>query len=580
MLKQFNMQLAEYTKVINELKDLAEHIKNDELTNQINQQAEKIKNIEFHVAVIGQFKRGKSTLINYFLGKGLLPTGVIPITSIVTYIRFGETPKAIISFKNHKTQDISFEKITQYISEQNNPKNMKNVEKIDIYYPAEILRNGLVLIDTPGIGSIHRHNTEEVYRYLPQADAAIFLISSDAPISELELKFLSEIKEYFQKMFFVQNKIDYLSEDERRESLLFSTSVISKYLEKEITIYPVSARLALKAKETNDINLLKKSHINIFEEELEKFLLREKGVYLLESYKNKICILMKDVENQIDFQINILNSPIVKLERQLDEFKNKASEVTRLRKEALALVETDLKELIDQLERELIDFRGENVKLIKESLANLYKQNRKMKFKELNALLNDKLEELIENAFSKWGREQKFKLKEDYKSIIKKFTDKLNQAIDFINNVTYEIFGVKSTETLDETEFVDKDTFYFKFGSSSPAFLAPDIKDFLFLLPQKIRDKIMLSDLMKRVEDELEKNSNNLRWDYSCKLRDSKFVFESIYQEHIDKIIKNIEDVLVKTLELRNTEKNKVKHKINDFEQLKSKLYAIKRRFI
>lgn len=152
----------------------------------------------------------------------------------------------------------------------------------------------------------------------------------------------------------------------------------------------------------------------------------------------------------------------------------------------------------------------------------------------------------------------------------------INEPIDFINNVTFEIFGVKSTETLDETEFVDKDTFYFKFGSSSPAFLAPDIKDFLFLLPQKIRDKIMLSDLMKRVEEELEKNSNNLRWDYSCKLRDSKFVFESIYQEHIDKIIKNIEDVLVKTLGLRNKEKNKVEEQLNSLQKLKTKLYLIK----
>ena len=102
-----------------------------------------------------------------FHEKNILPTGVVPITSIVTYIRFGKVPKSVISFKDYTTQYVSLEIIDQYISEQNNPQNKKNVDKIDIYYPSDILRNGIVLIDTPGIGSIYSHNTEEVYRYLP-----------------------------------------------------------------------------------------------------------------------------------------------------------------------------------------------------------------------------------------------------------------------------------------------------------------------------------------------------------------------------------------------------------------------------
>lgn len=579
MLKQFNMQLDEYTTSITELKDLVEHIKNDELTNLINQQAQKIKNTEFHVVVIGQFKRGKSTLINYFLGKDILPTGVVPITSIVTYIRFGKVPKSVISFKDYTTQDVSLEIIDQYISEQNNPQNKKNVDKIDIYYPSDILRNGIVLIDTPGIGSIYSHNTEEVYRYLPQADAAIFLISSDAPISELELEFLSEIKGYFQKMFFLQNKIDYLSETERKESLLFSTNAITKSLGKEISLYPVSARLALEARKANDINLIKSSGIDKFQEELERFLLKEKGDYLLKSYKQKINTLINDIENQINFQINILNSPIEALERQLNEFKNKAVEVTSLKKEALAFVEMDLKELIELVEKELTDFRAKNAKLIKESLINLYQQNKEMKFKELNAFLNTNLEEFIKDAYSKWDEEQRVRLREDYESIIKKFTNKLNQAITFINDITYDIFRIKNTHTLSEvTEFVDKDTFFFKFRSSSPAFLTPDLKDFLFLLPQRIRDKIMLSDLMKRVDEELEKNANNLRWDYSRKLNDSKYIFESVYQEKINNVVENIERIVIKTLELRSNKKNKIEEEVNHFEQLKSKLYKIKNR--
>jgi GTP-binding protein EngB required for normal cell division len=570
------MLLDKYIIAIQALKDIAEHIENEELLSLIKQQAEKIGNTEFHIVIIGQFKRGKSTLINYFLGDDILPTGVIPITSIITHIRYSNKPRTVVTFKNSKTLEVNLGKIDQYISEQHNPQNVKQVEKIDIYYPAVILKNGLVLIDTPGIGSIHRHNTKEAYRYLPQADAAIFLISSDAPISELELDFLSEIKRYFQKVFFVQNKIDYLSEDEKKESLLFSANAISKHLGKEINIYPVSARLALEGKKEKNTTAFKNSSMALFEDVLEKFLLKEKGDYLLKSYEEKLDYIIQATKEQIDFQISILNSPIEVLEQQLEEFKSKAAEVARLKKEALVLVEMDLKAVIDLVENDIVGFRTRNGKIVKEGLTNLYYQNQNMKFKELSSFLNAKLELFIEDAYSEWDREQKIKLKEDYGIIIKNFTNRLNEAIDFINGVTYEVFRLKIAQPLDEMAFVDKDRFFFKFGSSSPAFLLPKIKDFLFLLPKKIRDKIMLSDLIDRVDEELEKNGNNLKWDYSCKLKDSKFIFERVYQEKVDQIIENVEEILKKTLELRNKERASVEARVSLFKQLDSRLHEIK----
>ncbi|MDF2547460.1 MAG: hypothetical protein K0R93_2358 [Anaerosolibacter sp.] len=576
MLTQLNMLLDKYIIAIQALKDIAEHIENEELLSLIKQQAEKIGNTEFHIVIIGQFKRGKSTLINYFLGDDILPTGVIPITSIITHIRYSNKPRTVVTFKNSKTLEVNLGKIDQYISEQHNPQNVKQVEKIDIYYPAVILKNGLVLIDTPGIGSIHRHNTKEAYRYLPQADAAIFLISSDAPISELELDFLSEIKRYFQKVFFVQNKIDYLSEDEKKESLLFSANAISKHLGKEINIYPVSARLALEGKKEKNTTAFKNSSMALFEDVLEKFLLKEKGDYLLKSYEEKLDYIIQATKEQIDFQISILNSPIEVLEQQLEEFKSKAAEVARLKKEALVLVEMDLKAVIDLVENDIVGFRTRNGKIVKEGLTNLYYQNQNMKFKELSSFLNAKLELFIEDAYSEWDREQKIKLKEDYGIIIKNFTNRLNEAIDFINGVTYEVFRLKIAQPLDEMAFVDKDRFFFKFGSSSPAFLLPKIKDFLFLLPKKIRDKIMLSDLIDRVDEELEKNGNNLKWDYSCKLKDSKFIFERVYQEKVDQIIENVEEILKKTLELRNKERASVEARVSLFKQLDSRLHEIK----
>ncbi|MFZ5969424.1 MAG: dynamin family protein [Bacillota bacterium] len=576
MRKHFTMRLDEYTKVADALIHIASNLDNEALLKKVQQQTEKIRNTEFHVVVIGQFKRGKSTLINYFLEDHILPTGVVPITSIVTHIRYSKIAKVIVTFKNDKKKDVALETIGEYISEQENPQNSKQVDKIEIFYPSEILKNGFVLIDTPGIGSIYKHNTTEAYRYLPQADAAIFLFSSDAPISGLELEFLSEIKEHFNKIFFIQNKIDHLSETEVIESAVFSTNAISRHLGKEIKIYPLSAKLAFEGRRNNDAVLFQCSGMGVFEEELEQFLFNEKGDYLIKSYEQKISTIIKDVEDQINFQIDILNSPIETLEQQLEVFKEKAAEVTKLKKETLALIEMDLKELINVVEQDLQAFRTQNVKLIKEGLTNLYQQNQNMKFKQLSVFLHAKLEIFIEDAYAEWDREQKIKLREDYQKITKRFTGRLNEAIDFMNRITYEIFRLKMAQPLDEMAFIDKDTFYFKFGSSSPAFLAPKLKDFLFLLPKKVREKMMLSDVLDRVCEELEKNGNNLKWDYSCKIRDSKYVFDRVYQDKMNDILTEIEKIIMKTIEIRNKKSNQIEKDLQQFDRARLEIMKLR----
>ncbi|TGC07422.1 hypothetical protein CUN85_11510 [Methanolobus halotolerans] len=80
----------------------------------------------------------------------------------------------------------------------------------------------VVVIDTPGIGSTYRHNTEVTMGFLPQSDAALFLVSVDPPITEVELAFLKDIKSRVSKLFFALNKVDYLTKTELVEALTFT----------------------------------------------------------------------------------------------------------------------------------------------------------------------------------------------------------------------------------------------------------------------------------------------------------------------------------------------------------------------
>jgi len=188
----------------------------------------------FHLAVLGQFKRGKSTFLNALLGNVLLPSSVLPLTAIPTCIAFGNSPLVLALNEDGTVKEEILGKqheeiaafLAKYVTEEFNPNNRLGIDRVEVFYPAPILDKGVVLIDTPGIGSTYRHNTEATLAFLPQCDAALFLISADPPISEVELDFLRKVIDRVPKLFFILNKVDYLSEEDKQSAVRFFRKVL------------------------------------------------------------------------------------------------------------------------------------------------------------------------------------------------------------------------------------------------------------------------------------------------------------------------------------------------------------------
>ena len=109
-----------------------------------------------------------------------------------------------------------------------NPENELGVERVELYYPADILADGTVIIDTPGVGSTLRHNTEAAWRVMPECDAAFFVVSADPPITEVELEYLRSLKSKTARVFFILNKADYLRPDEQRSVVEFLRKVLAE----------------------------------------------------------------------------------------------------------------------------------------------------------------------------------------------------------------------------------------------------------------------------------------------------------------------------------------------------------------
>jgi GTPase SAR1 family protein len=183
----------------------------------LNDLAARFAEGRYHLAVLGQFKRGKSTLLNALVGDSVLPMGVVPLTAAPTFLQYGEAAKIIVRHQNgcltdeHAGASAAAVRacLTDLVTEKGNPRNRRGIAEVQVELPTSMLSDGVVLIDTPGIGSTYRHNTAATLNFLQQCDAALFLVSADPPITEVELEFLRQVKQKVPRLFFVMNKVDY-----------------------------------------------------------------------------------------------------------------------------------------------------------------------------------------------------------------------------------------------------------------------------------------------------------------------------------------------------------------------------------
>jgi signal recognition particle receptor subunit beta len=193
------------------------------------------------IAVLGQFKAGKSSFLNGFVNKRILPVGSIPVTSVITRMRYGPGEKAIVTFMDGTSEEISIDEVRDYVSESENPENIKDVFLVDIETPELDHIKELRLVDTPGIGSIWRHNTETTTGWFPETGGVLFMISAERPVSESELSLIKEVYRYTPEITIVISKTDLFTEEQVGEIEIFTAQAIRKSCDRSFPIVRYSA---------------------------------------------------------------------------------------------------------------------------------------------------------------------------------------------------------------------------------------------------------------------------------------------------------------------------------------------------
>jgi GTP-binding protein EngB required for normal cell division len=256
----------------------------------------------FLLVVAGEFNSGKSSFINALLGERVLPEGVTPTTDRINLLRHGPA--------------VAEQQLQPFLLERT--------------HPAEMLRE-LTVVDTPGTNAIIRRHEELTRDFVPRSDLVLFVTSADRPFTESERGFLEQIREWGKKIVFVINKVDILTRPEDRTQVCdFVRDNATALLGEEPRLFPVSARLAMEARERGAEELWQRSGFDAVEEYLLKTLDQEErvrlkllnplnvGLRLAERYKaaafDRLKLLAQDIEalQSIDGQLALFHQEMLR----------------------------------------------------------------------------------------------------------------------------------------------------------------------------------------------------------------------------------------------------------------------------
>jgi hypothetical protein len=163
------------------------------------------------VCVVGEFKQGKSSLVNGLLGADVCPVDDDLATSAITLVRFGEEQSAVVRRRDGEqavAEQIAVGELGGWVSERGNPGNEKRVERVEITTPSAILRQGLALVDTPGMGGLGAGHAAATLSFLPFADGLILVSDASSELGAPEVEFLQRAVELCPTVLFAQTKTD------------------------------------------------------------------------------------------------------------------------------------------------------------------------------------------------------------------------------------------------------------------------------------------------------------------------------------------------------------------------------------
>ena len=355
---------------LSDMARLCDQMKMTERREELEEYQKKLASHTFSVGIMGEFKRGKSTVINSLLEKEIMPADIGPWSATMNRVTYDLHPHVQLNMRDGSTREIPVEELASYVTKLTveNESRAAQVDEAVVYYPCRFCMNGVDIVDTPGLNDDERMNkiSEEV---IPQLDAVIMVLTPDNPFSMSEAEFVRNklMASDLSRLIFVVNKIDTIRRAADRKRVVDSIreKIQKSVLEKmanvygegspeyeeavkkmgNIRIFPLSALDALDGKMERDEELIEKSGTREFEAALTRMLTEERGALELSTAVSVIARAAVEITKMVDLRKSALELNAKEFaegqQQALQELTNiredKKQEKTRLRESARSI---------------------------------------------------------------------------------------------------------------------------------------------------------------------------------------------------------------------------------------------------
>ncbi len=543
-------ELGQSTRILSEA--LAD---NARLRQRVDCLRERLAGQHFQMAVLGQFKRGKSTFINALLGAPLLPIAVVPLTAVPVFISKATSPVARVHFLDDRaneqlsavTPDDIRQFLFRFVSEEANPKNELGVARVDLCYPAPILANGVILIDTPGVGSTFRHNTEAALRVLPECDAVLFVISVDPPITEVEIEYLKQIKAKSGKLAFILNKTDYLQPEERERVAEFVKRTLEQHnlWPPDTAIFAVSATEALDAKQTANQAELKSSGLGKVERYISRDLVAQKGGLLAEAVRSKAADIAAEAIAEIQVHIRAVQMPLEALASKCRAFEQTLASIEVQRRTIRDLLDGERRRLRDQLEE-----RTELLRKAATTTLTKIVDVHMAEGKAASQVLAPAVTEVFDNAREEFVSSFVTAIN----ATLNDHQQRINSLIDEVRRTSSELFRTPFPAGFELDSFsLGEDPYWVT--ETIQTTLLPDTTCLVdHIAPAQIRARLRRARILRQADELILRNTENLRWAILRGVDETFRKASLTFEEHLDDAITATSGIVRQTLEKRTSD--------------------------
>ena len=419
----YKKTMESLTADLEELLQLSDEINLVNTAKSLEETIAKTKDEHFEVAIVGEFKRGKSTLINAMLGQEVLPADVLPATATLNRVTYSTEPYVQVEYKNGTSERVDINRLEDYVTKLTieSEERAETVKEATVYYDTEFCKKNVDIIDTPGLND-DEQMTSVTLSILPKIDAAVFVISANSPFSQFEKEFLEKkmMTSDVGRIIFVVNCFGTFSQEDENKIVETVRSRIGKYVmekakkvmgedSREFAVYKrkigtprvigVYAKKALVAKTTGDQQLLDESNFPEFENALESMLTKERGVISLQIITNKITNSGTEILRNVVMQENALMMANDEFMEKYDAAIKEIEEIRNKKREEFVKINDSANQVFSSLQPILDSYWDKIEEAAMEVIDNFQMSSadfKKDQLKIVSAKLTEKIRESIE----------------------------------------------------------------------------------------------------------------------------------------------------------------------------------------